>query len=42
MSFAADEISEIELRSYADPNGPTSALFKFEYDSINDEYDLVP
>jgi hypothetical protein len=42
VTFAAEEISEIELRSYADANGPTSALTKFVSDSVNDEYDLVP
>ena len=42
VTFAAEEISEIELRSYADANGPTSALTKFVYDSANDEYDLAP
>jgi Ca2+-binding RTX toxin-like protein len=38
VTFAAEEISEIELRSYTDPNGPTSSAIYYTWDEGSDQY----
>lgn len=41
VTFAANEISDINLFSYALPGGPADSVTVYEYNSAYDTYDLV-